>query len=410
MRARLIEDGGVLVLSYFFPPMSNGPVFVLSTLLAELDTSGSLVFAGEPDRYSEHRDEGSHVDAEVRRFDIPSWWPQEDRPPLRLRSLGNLGVAVRVSLEAVRALRRPELRAVLAVYPKQHFLLAGYLGSLLTGKPLVVYFMDVYVEGLPHGRRIARLIERLIARRASAVLAMSAPHREHIEQRLPGVPVYEVPHPYAPVVEGSAQPLEGDPSIVFTGAVYDAQADALLRLVEAVQRDTASGAHLHVFSQAGEKELLRWGVCASDRVHIARVSRAEARTMQRASDILFLPMAFDGNPYVTRTASPGKLPEYLAAGRPILVHAPADAYIARYARERGFAEVVDTPDVDRLAEALRRLTEDGALRQRLVAAAGETLERHRAAHGAEVVRAAIERAVAQPTAALSRRRRAWRQQ
>ncbi|MHB8469202.1 MAG: glycosyltransferase family protein [Gaiellaceae bacterium] len=394
-RPRLVDEGGILVLSYFYPPMSNGPAFVLSALLGQLDSSGSVVFAGEPDRYSDYRDLGPSSEAGVRRFDVPAWWPLEDRPLLRLRVLGNLLVAARVTVEAVRTLRRRELRAVLAVYPKQHFLLAGVLASLVARKPLVVYFMDVYVEGLPRGRRVARAIERLVARRASAALAMSAPHREHLEARLRGVPVYEVPHPYEPL-EAEPVAVEGTPAIVFTGAVYDAQADAVRRLIEALddERLRASGACVNIFSQAREEELARWGVRASGQVRIRRVSRAQARGAQRAADILFLPMAFDGNRDVTRTASPGKLPEYLAAGRPILVHAPAEAYIACYAREQGFAEVVDERDVRGLAGAVAQLAGDDLRREELVAAARATLERHKAARGAEVVRAAIAGALA----------------
>ena len=70
-----------------------------------------------------------------------------------------------------------------------------------------------------------------------------------------------------------------------------------------------------------------------------------------------------------RTALPGKTAEYMVSGTPILVHAPPYAYISRYAREAGWGYVVDSPDPDRLAEAIRRLLSDFSLRTRLTEAA-----------------------------------------
>ena len=47
--------------------------------------------------------------------------------------------------------------------------------------------------------------------------------------------------------------------------------------------------------------------------------------------------------------------EYLSVARPVLVHAPADAFAARYFHENGCGAVVDRDDPAMLAEALRRL-------------------------------------------------------
>ena len=134
------------------------------------------------------------------------------------------------------------------------------------------------------------------------------------------------------------------------------------------------------------------GIVASERVRIRAASRSEARSAQRGADILFLPIAFDAKPHVIATASPSKMPEYLATGRPILVHAPRGSYLASYAREHGFAEVVDEPDEAALAAAVRRLATDDERGAELAEAAAHTLERHRAdavAHtfGAELRRA-----------------------
>jgi hypothetical protein len=83
-----------------------------------------------------------------------------------------------------------------------------------------------------------------------------------------------------------------------------------------------------------------------------RTTRSESRVAQRAAGVLFLPLAFNAKREVVSTASPSKMPEYLAAERPILVHAPPFSYVVRYAREHQFAEVVDAADEDAIAHAI----------------------------------------------------------
>jgi hypothetical protein len=60
-----------------------------------------------------------------------------------------------------------------------------------------------------------------------------------------------------------------------------------------------------------------------------------------------------------------KVGEYLASGRPILVHAPPDTFIARYFREHRAGVVVDNPESRGLGEALRDIAASAELRQSL---------------------------------------------
>jgi len=405
-KPRLLEDGGLVVVAYSFPPVSNGPAFILDRILGEFELGDTVVFAGETHGYADHAEDVRRTAADVRHRDVPRWWPARDRDlrvgpvrvPLRARTAGNLLVSARVAWEAARALRRPEARGLLAVYPKQSFLLAALLAAGTSRKPFAVYFVDVYVEGLPRGRRVARLLERAVARRAAVVFAMSEPHRDQVVERLRALGVVdprvvEIPHPHAEPAAVPRVALAGEPSIVFTGAIYDAQADSVRRLVAALDRPELADARLHLLSQLPPAVIAESGIRPGPRVTLAAASNRESLAAQRAADVLFLPIAFDANETVRRTASPSKLPEYLAAGRPILVHAPPDAYVTRYAREHGFAEVVDQPDEAALAAAVVRLASDEARRAELVAAARETLRRHEVPAVAERFREALVEAL-----------------
>ncbi len=407
-RPPLLDDGSLVVLSYCFPPMSVGPAFILERVLGRYDLADVLVFAGDARSYAEHTDAFGRTNAKVVRRDVPRWWPRRDREirlgpvriPLRVRTAGNLLVAVRLGLDAARALRRDEVRGLLAVYPKQSYLFAACLAARTTRKPFAVYFTDVYVEGLPRGRRVARRIERYVARRASVVFAMSEPHREQLEERLRahGVAephVVEIPHPYVAPATTVATELPGEPSILFTGAIYDAQGDSIRRLVEALDLPELEGLdpRLHLFSQLDPEVIAEEGIRAGGRVTLRSATSDETLAAQRGAGILYLPIAFGALEAVRQTASPTKLPEYLASGRPILVHAPPDAYVSRYAREHGFAEIVDVPDPAALAAAVRRLATDEARCAELVAKAEATLERHLADRVAATFRDALVRAM-----------------
>ena len=70
---------------------------------------------------------------------------------------------------------------------------------------------------------------------------------------------------------------------------------------------------------------------------------------------------------------PGKMGEYLASGRPILVHGPSDSFITSYFRHHECGLVVDENDPSQLARAIGSLLNDADLRKKLGARA-----RHRA--------------------------------
>lgn len=73
-------------------------------------------------------------------------------------------------------------------------------------------------------------------------------------------------------------------------------------------------------------------------------------------------------------ASPLKLFEYMAAGKPIISSdLPA---VAEVVRNRETALLVQPGDVDELADAIKRLYDDSAFRERLGSAAKQESERY----------------------------------
>lgn len=156
--------------------------------------------------------------------------------------------------------------------------------------------------------------------------------------------------------------------VLYTGAVYEAHYDAFRNLLEALTQlyaNREADAQLHLYTSYGIQELIEQGLNKRVTFH-PHLTPAAMPAVQQAADILFLPLAFNSPyPEVVRTSAPGKFGELLAAGRPLLVHAPADSFVAWYCRKYDCGVVVDKEDVAQLAKAVKRLLDDEELRSRI---------------------------------------------
>jgi glycosyltransferase involved in cell wall biosynthesis len=129
----------------------------------------------------------------------------------------------------------------------------------------------------------------------------------------------------------------------------------------------------------GGEDTLRHSGLRPDRSEPA-VPGPELRRRLSRADVLFLGLSLHSDhPAIVRTATPARLVEYMASGRPLLVHAPAGSHVAEYARREDFAEVVDIADPEALLAGLQRVLEDRELSARRAARARSVaVDRHNA--------------------------------
>jgi glycosyltransferase involved in cell wall biosynthesis len=164
---------------------------------------------------------------------------------------------------------------------------------------------------------------------------------------------------------------EGGSRIVYTGAIYHANHDAFRNLLAALQQLGRPNVKLHLYTSQARTELEREDIRGPIEYH-NHIPPPQVAEAQRCADILFLPLAFhSGIPEAIRTAAPGKMGEYLASMRPILVHAPEDSFVSRYFKEHECGVVVDRNEIAALAGALEKLLDDARLRERVVRNARE---------------------------------------
>lgn len=147
--------------------------------------------------------------------------------------------------------------------------------------------------------------------------------------------------------------------------------DAFRNLVSALKLLDRPDVKLHLYTPDCPEGLAKRGI-GGPVVFYPHLALAAMPKIQQDADILFLPLAFNSlYPEVIMTSAPGKMGEYLAARRPILVHAPPESFISWYVREHGCGVVVDREDPAELARAVESLANDAGLRAEVSARAWE---------------------------------------
>jgi glycosyltransferase involved in cell wall biosynthesis len=264
--------------------------------------------------------------------------------------------ALVVGVRAGRVCRVENAGWVLSVVDSGISQIAGAIAARIAGIPHVIWVLDLWEENTypSFDRILARGLERRLWRGAAAVLVHSEEAAEHYASKH-GVQCQVL---RTPIIDpGAALPRtpEGSPAeIVCAGALYWAQADAVSRLERAAAQ-IGSDVEITVL---GDNENLTRRTPAASRIERDIPEDGFRKRLARA-DLLFLGLSFHtSHPEIIRTAAPARFPEYLAAGVPIVVHAPAGSHIVRRARALDVAQVVDRPSDEALADAIRGVLSD----------------------------------------------------
>ena len=289
-----------------------------------------------------------------------------------IRELGNILLQVpQRAMSVARILKRERCRAIVACSGDLFDIPAGYLASRWARVPFYAYVFDDYtyqwIEGLH--RYFARWAESIVLKGAAGVIVPNEFLRDEYRRRYQLAPtVIHNPCEVSEIDERDQPPWPADEDeikIVYTGAIYHAHYDAFRNLIAAIQQLDQPNVKLHLYTAQPLEELNR-GNISGPIVYHNHLAPSHVWEVQRQADILFLPLAFNSPiPEVIKTSAPGKMGEYLASGRPVLVHAPADSYVSWYFKEHACGMVVDWNEPAGLAQAIRRILDDAALRQQL---------------------------------------------
>jgi glycosyltransferase involved in cell wall biosynthesis len=394
------------LVSHIIPPMWSGNPVMLARIFGGLDPESYCVIS----RMRPESIRSEHVAMKrlpARHHHVPPGLPLMHRGilgtgALRERVSIPLGILVRARRIA-RIVRAERCDAIIACTGGEDLLdiPAAWLASRMTGTRFYPWLFDHYEQMWEHAEHlwkhsrtwpmIARMVRRVM-RGSAGVIAPNEFMAAVVRERY-GVEATIVRNPAD--LSAYAAPMEepeldgGELRIVFTGAIYEAHFDAFRNLVAALALPGAL-ARLHIYTALEPAKLAEQGIEGPIVFH-PHLAVDEVPPVQRAADILFLPLAFESHfPELVRTSSPGKFGEYLGAGRPILAHVPADSFVAWYLRRHEAALVVDRRDPVELRAAIDRLAADRPLRGRLAASAWErAIEDFEVSHVRAALRALV---------------------
>ncbi|HHE46135.1 MAG TPA: hypothetical protein ENL08_00335 [Bacteroidetes bacterium] len=169
--------------------------------------------------------------------------------------------------------------------------------------------------------------------------------------------VHSLPEP----IPADIQTETPDNTGFWGGAVYDINDRSVVRISNALS--SIRGYRLFIACNDNREQLVRRGLDESGFI-LKYITEREAYldTLRRQA---FLVLALNW-PDETATHEdelstifPTKTVEYLASGRPILVHCPEDYFLARFFRDHECAEVVTERSIDAIGEAVLKLIADG---------------------------------------------------
>ena len=365
------------VLSHVLPPTASGQAIMLFRRFRGIDPRDYVLLTRESPPVDRPTESGSGLPAKRHALAAPRQFPG---PWRRLSSLLAPFYVLRRAMEIARAVRREGCAAVLACSGDLHDLPAAFLASRVTGADFHAYLFDDYVYQWPPGfeRVFARTVAGAVLRGAKSVIVPNEFLEKDIARRYGVRPVIvrntpdEAVRPVARATN-ARDAAGGRRRILYTGTVYHAHYDAFRNLLTSLRDAPDLRLHLDIYTSESPERLRAQGIAGPVTVYPA-IGADDARALQTDADLLFLPLAFETTiPELIRTSSPGKMGEYLASGRPVLVHAPSDSFVAWYFREHDCGIVVEALSPAAMTDGLRR-SMDASVTTRVVANARRRAE------------------------------------
>ena len=310
--------------------------------------------------------------------------------------LGLCFIIFKFTKKALWIVKNKNIDILIGVSDEGQALLTTFLIHKITKKPYFIYFFDIYRENLLSWpfKFIARIIEKPLIKNAAMIILTNEGTEKYFKKLYDSKIKTIVIHNsiIAEAYENIQTPYQPCPpyQIVFTGNLNWPQERSVRNLITAVSEINDIDVKLLLYVPSPPQDLVET-YKNHPKIKFDVAPQSEMPRIQSGADILFLPFAWrTPSPQIIATASPGKLTDYLASGRPILIHAPPYAYVSQYAKEYGFAHIVDEESIPLLQDGIRKLLQDHDYSRKLIKNARELfLKNHDAVKNAELLKKII---------------------
>jgi glycosyltransferase involved in cell wall biosynthesis len=292
-----------------------------------------------------------------------------------------LAAILKYAIVVFKKVRAKKASMIIAVSDGGPALLSAYFASLMSGLPLVLYLFDLYQGNCLDGPQhvLARLFEAKLFRRAKRVLVTNEATRDYYLNKYGGEKAIEILYNSIDLSFSKETTVADSNSvkkdIVFTGNVYWSVEQSLKNLILAMDEIRDLPLRLKIFAPRIPEELQKI-IDLNPNIQFGLVPADQVKDVQAQAWLLYLPMSWNTPfPDIIRTASPAKLTDYILARRPILVHAPEEAYVSRFVKEHHLGMAVTQNDVKTLANSLRDLYDKKSLSEYDTKAGSELVNR-----------------------------------
>ena len=335
-----------VILTPTLPPGKRPPAYVIETGYQDVLGSWKIRFGMNPNM-------SLHKQLNLRQSSEPGSYRRNTKAIRWLRSWlvypDEFKGWLPFGRDAVRQLgQREQVDAILSTAPPMTSHLLGAEAKKILRRPWVADCRDMLDAAECRSRflrkRLASLEGRKL-RQADALVTVSLPWANYLRQQYPGKPVFGITNGFDPEdFAGKSGELTKTFTITYTGDLYLGRRDPTLLFI-ALEELFGQGilpreqVRVRFFGPADP-----WLATAIERFHLQKVvevhgsvPRTEALRHQRESQVLLL-LGIDVAIY--SGGIPGKLFEYLAAGRPIVAFGGERGIVEELLAETGAGEFV----------------------------------------------------------------------
>jgi len=170
--------------------------------------------------------------------------------------------------------------------------------------------------------------------------------------------------------------LNENPTILYAGRVgmgIDSSLELIAKAIENVNRKLKIPVQFILQTQVKPQ----WAENYKCVVHNSFVSYNDLPKVFSEADFLLLP--YDFTPRSIRyikLSMPTKVPEYMISGTPVIIFAPEETAVVKYAKENEWAELITENEISEISGSINRLLNSGELRQRIAQNAIKTAEKN----------------------------------
>jgi hypothetical protein len=346
------------------PPSIGGTEILVWRLFRDYPEL-AVVSGAAPDRpsASESRDVYSALDAPTLALPYPRLrgYRYGLAPVLGGYSIIWLANALR---RATGFLRAQQVDHIVSISHHGPFALLGLLAARQMGIGHTLYILDAWEEAAtgPIERQLIKLGLRSAATMPRSRLAVVSPALgDHYKATFGFREAVWIPNPAPLPVESTESPVTVKPFVLFTGGIKPFNLQAIRAAAKAIVHCRVAEKLIVTGESGFLADCLRANAELHDRIEFRRGSRTDIALLQREAAVLLIATNVDDSSETTRGYLPGRLPEYVATRRPILVIGPERSDASRAVRHWRVGVTTSSQDERELADLFDSLTSQSSL-------------------------------------------------